>query len=160
LTLEEARPKILASLKEARAREEARRRALDFVAQVKSAGGDFEKAARASGMVAKDLKSVHPGGEIPQLGLQPAVTASLFRLKPGEVGAPVSIGPGVVVTQFLETSPGAVLPLEKVHERVAADLLRQARVDAAKKLLDAAGGSSDLATLAKRMKLEVKKTGP
>jgi peptidyl-prolyl cis-trans isomerase D len=160
LSLEEARPRVLAALKENRARDEARRRAAGFEAKLKTAGGDFQKAVRDSGLVAKDLKGVHPGDTIPGLGLQPAVTASLFGLKVGEVGAPISIPSGVVVVQFLETTPGTTLPLEKVHERVAADALRQTRLDAARKLLESAGGTADLAALAKKLKLEVKKTGP
>ena len=65
-----------------------------------------------------------------------------------------------MVLQFLEVTPGAPLPLEKVRDRVAADVLRQMRVEAARKLIDAAGGGADLAVTAKRLKIPVKKTGP
>ena len=47
-----------------------------------------------------------------------------------------------------------------MRERVAADVLKQMRVEAARKLLDAAGGGADLAAMAKRLKIQVKKTGP
>jgi len=160
LTLEEARPQILSSLKEARARDEAQRRAADFSAKLKSSGGDFVKAARDSALVPKEFKGIHPGEPFPELGMQPAVTAGLFALKAGESGNPVTLGTGVVVLQFLEVTPGAALPLEKVRERVAADVLKQMRVEAARKLLDAAGGGADLAAMAKRLKIQVKKTGP
>ncbi|MCI0567927.1 MAG: peptidylprolyl isomerase [Acidobacteria bacterium] len=160
LTLEEARPQILASLKEARSRDEAQRRASEFAAKLKSAGDDFAKAARDSAVVPKEFKGVHPGEPFPDLGLQPAVTAGLFALKIGDAGTPVTVGTGVVVVQFLEVTPGAALPLEKVRDRVAADALRQMRVEAARRILDTAGGGSDLAAVAKRLKLEVKKTGP
>ncbi|MCI0410418.1 MAG: peptidylprolyl isomerase, partial [Acidobacteria bacterium] len=160
LTLEEARPQILASLKEARSRDEAQRRASEFAAKLKSAGDDFAKAARDSAVVPKEFKGVHPVEPFPDLGLQPAVTAGLFALKIGDAGTPVTVGTGVVVVQFLEVTPGAALPLEKVRDRVAADALRQMRVEAARRILDTAGGGSDLAAVAKRLKLEVKKTGP
>jgi peptidyl-prolyl cis-trans isomerase D len=160
LTLEEARPQILASLKEARARDEAQRRASEFSAKLKSAGGDFAKAARDSALVPKEFKGIHPGEPFPDLGLQPAVTAGLFALKIGESGSPVTVGTGVVVVQFSEVTPGAALPLEKVRDRVAADVLRQMRVEAARRILDAAGGGLDLSAAAKRLKIEVKKTGP
>ena len=160
LTLEEARPQILSSMKEARARDEAQRRAADFSAKLKSAGGDFAKAARDSALVPKEFKGVHPGEPLPDLGLQPAVTTSLFALKPGESGSPVAVGTGVVVVQFTEVTPGATLPLEKVRDRVASDVLRQMRVEAARKMLEAAGGASDFAAVAKRLKIEMKKTGP
>jgi parvulin-like peptidyl-prolyl isomerase len=160
LTLEEARPQILASLKEARARDEAQRRASEFSAKLKSAGGDFAKTARDSALVPKDFKGIHPGEPFPDLGMQPAVTAGLFALKVGETGSPVTVGTGVVVVQFSEVTPGAALPLDKVRDRVAADVLRQMRVEAARRILDAAGGGSDLSATAKRLKVEVKQTGP
>jgi peptidyl-prolyl cis-trans isomerase D len=160
LSLEEARPKVLAGLKEGRARAEARRRADDFEAKLKTMGGDFEKALREAGLVAKELKAVHPGDSLPDLGLQPAVVSSLFGLKVGEVGSPVTLSRGVVVVQFLETSPGTLLPLDKVQDRVSADLMRQMRADAAQKLLNSSGGTSDLAALAKKLKVDLKKSGP
>jgi len=160
LTLEEARPQIVASLKEARARDEAQRRAAEFSTKLKAAGVDFAKAAGDSAVVPKEFKGIHPGDSFADLGLQPALTAGLFALKPGEAGNPVPVGAGVVVVQFSESTPGAALPLDKVRERVAADVLRQMRVDAARKMFDAAGGGSDLALTAKRLKIELKKTGP
>jgi peptidyl-prolyl cis-trans isomerase D len=160
LTLEEARPQILASLKEVKARDEAQRRASEFSSKLKSAGGDFAKIARDSGLVPKEFRGVHAGEPIPDLGLQPSATASLFALKVGEAGNPVMTGSGVVVVQFLEVSPGTALPLDKVRDRVAADALRQMQAEAARKILAAAGGTSDLAAAAKRLKTELKTTGP
>ena len=160
LSLDEARPQVLAALQAARARDEANRRAADLAGKVKSAGGDLAKAARDGSLAVKEFQGVHPGEPMADLGVQPVVASVLFSLKSGETSAPIPVSSGVVVVQFLSTTPPAALPFDKVRDRVAADALRQDRLSAASKMLAAAGGSASLEATAKRLKTEVKKTGP
>lgn len=160
MTLEEARPQILASLKADRARAEARRRALDFAGRVGGAGGEFAKVAGELKLAVREFQGLHRGEEFPGLGQQPSLDAQLFSLKTGAVGDPVPVAQGDVVLQFLSSTPGAPLPLAKVKERVVRDLERQARLLAAQRLIASAGGTSDLAATAKKLKVEVKNEGP
>jgi peptidyl-prolyl cis-trans isomerase D len=160
MTLEEARPLILASLKASRAREEVQRLAQDFTAKVRGAGGDFAKAAASAGLKVRDFQGLHKGEEFPGLGAQPALERQLFDLKNGEVGDPVMVSSGVAVLQFLSATPGGPLPFQKVKERIGRDLARETRVEAARKLIAAAGGTADLAATAKKLKVELKSAGP
>ncbi len=160
MTLEEARPQILASLKADRAREEARRRAREFATQAGAAGADFAKLAAQAGVSPREIQALHPGEEFPGLGRQPALEASLFSLKPGTVSDPVSLASGEAVLQFLSSTPGGPLPLQKVRDRVVQELQNQARLQAARKMIEAAGGETDLAATAKKLKVELKNEGP
>ena len=159
LALEEARPQVLASLKETRARAEVQRRASEFASAVKSAGGDFPKAAREAGVVPKEFSAFHAGETLGDLGPQPAVAPALFALKPGEISTPLPVTAGLVVLQYREATAGAPLPLEKVLDRVSADSSRALRLEAAARMLAAAGGTPDLAATAKKLKVERKQTG-
>jgi peptidyl-prolyl cis-trans isomerase D len=159
-TLEEARPQILAALKMDRARAEVEREAQDFASRAGAAGADFGKVASGTGRSVRDFQAVHKGEDIPGLGQQPALESLLFSLKPGAIGGPVSVTSGEVVVQFLSSVPGGPLPLQKVKDRVVRDLTRQGRIEQARKMIAAAGGSADLAATAKKLKVELKNEGP
>jgi peptidyl-prolyl cis-trans isomerase D len=159
IPLEQARSQIVASLKEARARDEAQRRAADFSARVQTAGGDFDKAAREAGITPKEFTGVHAGEALGDLGVQMAVSSTLFALKPQEVSPPVGVPTGVVVLQYRASTPSSPLPLEKVRDRVSRDATGQLRLEAARKLIEASGGSADLSSLAKKLKTDLKNTG-
>jgi peptidyl-prolyl cis-trans isomerase D len=154
MSLAEARPQILASLKRERARSEAQQRAQELAAKLKDAGGDFAKAA--AGLPVREFRDFHQGDEFPSLGRQPALEARLFALQPGAAGEAVSLSMGEAVVQFLAATPGSPLPLAKVKERVRTDLLKQGRLGAASRIIATAGGSSDLASTAKRLKVDLK----
>ncbi|HEU5180765.1 MAG TPA: peptidyl-prolyl cis-trans isomerase [Candidatus Polarisedimenticolia bacterium] len=154
LTLEEARPQILEALKQGRVAAEAQRRAEGFSAALSS--GDFGKAASSAGAEPRDFKALHAGEPFPELGPQPALSAALFALKPGESSAPTRTSLGIAVVQYLEAAPPAPLPLASVRDRVREDIQRSARVESARKL---AGGGGDLAALAKKLKVQIKNTG-
>ena len=160
MTLGEARPQILASLKTDRARTEARRRALEFASRVSGAGGDFAKAAGEMGLTTREFQGLHRGEEFPGLGQQPALEAQLFSMKVGAVGDPVPVASGEVVIQFLSSTPGGPLPLAKVKDRAGRDLTRQTRLISAQKLIASSGGTADLAATAKKLKVELKNEGP
>ncbi len=160
MSLEEARPQILASLKNERARAEARRQALEFASRAGGAEGNFAKAAGEMGLEIKELQALHRGEEFPGLGQQPALEARFFSMKSGTVSGPVPVGSGEVVMQFLSSTPSEPLPLEKVKERVSRDLERQERLLSAQKMIASAGGTSDLAATAKKLKVEIKTEGP
>ena len=156
MSLAEARPQVLASLKRERAGPEAQRRAQEFAARLREAGGDFAKAASAAGLPVRDFRDFHRGDEFPSLGRQPALEAQIFSLKPGAAGEAVSVAQGEAVVQFLSATPGGPLPLAKVKERVRTDLTKQGRLAAASRMIVAAGGGADLASTAKRLKIELK----
>lgn len=160
MTLEEARPQILASLKTERARTEARRRALEFASRAGQPQGDFAKAAGEMGLTLHEFQGLHRGEEFPGLGQQPALEAQLFSMKGGTVGDPVPVASGEVVIQFLSSTAGGPLPLAKVKDRVSRDLMQEARRLSAQRLIASSGGTSDLAATAKRLKVELKNEGP
>ena len=64
------------------------------------------------------------------------------------------------MVQFLSAAPGGPLPLSQVKDRVIQALAGKARVEQARAMIAAAGGSGDLAATAKRLKVELKNEGP
>src|SRR5262249_50967470 len=125
LSLEEARPQVLAGLKNARARAESERLAGDFAAKAARPGTGFGRTAADSGSSSQSFEGVHSGEAIPGLGVQPEILNRLSAMKPGEVSAPLSVPTGEVVVQYLSATPSAPLPLEKIRERVRADALKE-----------------------------------
>jgi len=160
MALEEARPQILARLKAARAQAETRQRAEEFVRKLRKQGGDLEEAAKVTGVVVKTFAAVHPGEEVPGLGPQQALQERLFALKPGNVADPIPVSSGQAVLQFLSTAPSQPLPLEKVRDRVSRDLVQDSRIQSVSKMLATAGGTSDLPATARKLKMDLKNTGP
>ena len=160
LTLEEARPQILARLRSGRALSEARRRADDLASKSRSSGGGLEAGAKTTGMVAREFRGVHPGEEIGGLGREQAFVERLFSLKVGEVSDPIPVTSGLAVVQFTSTTPAAPIPLDKARERVTRDWVREAQTEAARRMLEAAGGASNLSATARHLKVELRSAGP
>jgi len=160
LTLEEARPQILARLRAGKAISEARRRADDLVSKSRSGGGGLEAGAKAGGMVSREFRGVHPGEEIAGLGREQGLGERLFSLKVGEVSEPIPLSSGLAVVQYTSATPTAPLALEKVRDRVTRDLLRETQTEAARRMLEAAGGTSNLPSTARQLKVELKSAGP
>jgi peptidyl-prolyl cis-trans isomerase D len=162
-SLDEARPKIEAKLKEEKARDLAFKKARDFADHAYSQR-DIEKAAKALNLdvagadtwVAKSdsLPGIEPTG--------PAIMGKLFDLKDKETSGVIEAPQGFMVAQVLAVQPPQVIPFENVKNKVGEQYkTEQGRMLAKEKgaqLLEGARKEKSLDSAAKEMGLQVDKT--
>ena len=99
-TLDEVRDRVVSDLKQEKATQLARSDADDLVKRVKS-GEKFEAAAKALGFEAKTSDPISRAGSISGVATG-AQLAAAFRLKSGEVAAPLSLGANWLVYRIAE----------------------------------------------------------
>ena len=99
-TLDEVRDRVVSDLKQEKATQLARSDAEDLVKRVKS-GEKFEAAGRALGFEAKTSDSISRAGSISGVATG-AQLAPAFRLKAGDVAAPLSLGANWLVYRVAE----------------------------------------------------------
>ncbi len=124
--------------------------------------GQPEKVAAQFGMQVVHAEAVKPGGNIPEMGVNPDFDQAISGLKKGEISQAVNVGQNKVaiaqVTDIVPAHPAAFEEVKgQVHDALVNTKLAQVVQDKAKKLADeikANGG--DLAKAAKTMGLEVK----
>ncbi len=67
-----------------------------------AAKGNFAAAAKAAGVVVKNTELVPRGTALPDIGVSATVDDAIFKLKAGEVSAPVATDNAVVVARVVE----------------------------------------------------------
>lgn len=124
-TLQEVRDKIVDALKQEKSNQLAKAKADDLAKRAK-AGEKFAAAAKALGLDAKTSDPFARSGSIPSVGSGKQLS-SAFALKPGDVGAPVSIGPNWVVYQVDDKTEPNPDDFEKQKKTLTDNLLQQKR---------------------------------
>jgi peptidyl-prolyl cis-trans isomerase D len=71
-------------------------------ATVSAARGNFAAAAKAAGVDVKNTELVPRGTALPDIGVSAAVDDAIFKLKAGEISAPVATDSAVVVARVVE----------------------------------------------------------
>jgi peptidyl-prolyl cis-trans isomerase D len=124
-TLEEVRDRVTSDLKKEQSVAQARSKA-DELARRAKAGEKFDDAAKALGLDAKTSDSISRDGSISgaasgkQLG--PA-----FNLKPGDVGAPLSLGQNWLVYRLAEKVEADPANFEAQKKQLTEELLQSKR---------------------------------
>lgn len=150
---------------DAAAQKAAETKAAQIAAQARAAGADFAALARAN---SEDLGSKAVGGDLGWInkGTFPgAFEDAMFKLKVGEVSAPVKDESGWHVILVREVKAGQVQPFEAVRETLLREETETGRErafnDFSAKLVDMVyKNPTSLAEPAKAMNLAVMKTGP
>lgn len=124
-----------------------------------------EKVAADLGMQLVRADGVEPGKPLPEVGSNPDFDQSIATLKPGEVSQPVALGASkLALAELVDIIPARPATLDEVKGQIrtflsARNLANQMR-ERAKKLVDDATASGDLAKAAKAMGLEMKTSEP
>jgi len=121
-TLAEVRDKVLADYQQDKSIELARAKADDFAKHIQ-AGEDFDKAAKALDLVAKNPDSFSRTGTVPDLGTAQQLSAA-FTMPVGQASAPVQIAGNWLVYKVVGHE--AVIPedLAKQSDQLREELLQ------------------------------------
>lgn len=124
----------------------------------------IEEIAKEFGLPVQELSPVAIGDSAGELGRAPEVLEALFRLRPGELSAPVRTNRGYIVATVKEIQPAHQGTLAEVRERVVGDYRREKAAELAKvraeELARHAQASGNLAQAAKTLGLEAKTSEP
>ncbi len=124
---EEVRDSIAATLRERQAERRADELVEKMAAAVRqSTRRPIEEIAAEVGLEVRETPPVGPGDPVGELGADPNLQNALFRLRPGELSAPIPIERGHVVVNVKEIFPAHPATLDEVREKVTQDL-RQIR---------------------------------
>jgi peptidyl-prolyl cis-trans isomerase D len=99
-SLEEARDRVIADLKQEKATEQAQAKANELEKRLK-AGEKLPTAAKALGLEGKTGEAIARGGSIAGVGSGKQLAAA-FQMKVGDVAAPLNLGAGWVVYRVVE----------------------------------------------------------
>jgi peptidyl-prolyl cis-trans isomerase D len=161
--LDEVREAVIQSLKEERARDIALQRAEAFIDESRALD-DLQKAAAAQGLEVKETGFFAADEAIPQLGRYSEINEIIFSLQPMEVSPALALGEARVVAQLMEIQDSRIPELAEVLEKVRKDwTAEQSRILARKQAeewLETARQEGTLAEVARRNKLEIRKTDP
>lgn len=161
--LDEVREAVIRSLKEERARDIALQRAEAFIDESRALD-DLQKAAAAQGLEVKETGFFAADEAIPQLGRYSEINEIIFSLQPMEVSPALALGEARVVAQLMEIQDSRIPELAEVLEKVRKDwTAEQSRILARKQAeewLETARQEGTLAEVARRNKLEIRKTDP
>jgi peptidyl-prolyl cis-trans isomerase D len=124
-SLEEVRDKIVGELKQQKATELARAKAEDLAKRAK-AGEKFDAAAKSLGLEAKTSDLFARGGSISGAVSGKQVSAA-FQLKPGDIGAPLTLGANWFVYRVAEKEEPNPADFEKQKKELTDQVLQTKR---------------------------------
>jgi peptidyl-prolyl cis-trans isomerase D len=116
-SIEEAKDKILETIKKEKTKGEASRKADDaFYTLFRSR--DLENYAREKGIPIKTTGFFKEGDDISEIGKDPSFQSSAFSLKIGEISPVVSIPPNFYILKLLDKRESHIPPMEEAKEEV------------------------------------------
>jgi len=124
-TLEEARERIVNELKQQKATELAKAKAEDLIKRVK-AGEKFDAAAKSLGLEAKTSDPIARDGSISGAASGRQLSAA-FQMKPGDVGAPLSLGTNWLVYRVADKQEPNPADFEKQKKDLSEKVLQSKR---------------------------------
>jgi len=124
-SLEEVRDKIVTELKQQKSTELARAKAEDLAKRVK-AGEKFDAAAKSLGLESKTSDLFARNGSISG-AVSGKQVAAAFQLKPGDVGAPLSLGANWFVYRVAEKQEPNPADFEKQKKELTEQVLQTKR---------------------------------
>lgn len=124
-TLEEVRDRVITDLKREKAAHMAKSKADELVQRVK-AGEKFDAAAKALGLDPKTSDSLARNGSVPGTASGNQLSEA-FHLKPGGVGAPLSLGPNWMVYYVAEKTEANPADFADQKKQLTEELLQSKR---------------------------------
>ncbi|MCL6481800.1 MAG: peptidyl-prolyl cis-trans isomerase [Firmicutes bacterium] len=163
-SFEEVRDSIAATLREQQSLRRTEELAEKLAAAVRqSTRRPIEEIAAELGLSVQEAGPIGPGEPVGALGSDANLQNAIFRLRPGELSAPVALERGhvvVTVTEILPAHPGT---LEEVRERVIAELRKLRAVSLARaraeELARRAQAGQPLSSAARALGLTAQTTG-
>ncbi len=120
--------------------------------------------AKKFNMTTGEAKLVEVNQPLPELGTSPALLDTIFRLRVGDLSAPIHTDRGYVVVSVKDIQPTHPATLAEVHDQVVNDYRHEKSVELAKtraaELAKRAKSGENFAAVAKSLGFEVKTTDP
>jgi peptidyl-prolyl cis-trans isomerase D len=120
-TLDEVKSRVREDLQKKKAVEAAREKATSVAAQFKA--GDFNAAAKAAGVEAKNTDLVVRGAAYPDVGINAAIDAAAFALPEGGVSDAIVTDTGAVIVKVLEKKRPTADEIKTGRDAVKNELL-------------------------------------
>ena len=160
-SLEEVRASILTALQGEKADQTAEQQSQQIAEEIRRAGRpSLDDLAKKFNLIVGDPAPIEAGQTVPDVGASPELADTVFRLRPGDVSAPIRTDRGFVVIAAKETLPTHPGTLAEVRERVMTDYRAERATALAKStaedLARRAKAANDLAGPAKALGLEAK----
>ncbi|MGE0593324.1 MAG: peptidyl-prolyl cis-trans isomerase [Vicinamibacterales bacterium] len=124
--LDEVRDRVREDLIRSRALELSRERANAVASTLRSAR-DFEAAARAAGLEARDTGLVTRESPLPDIGVSPEVDAAAFSLATGAVSEPIATPDGTLIVKVMERDEVTPDEFSAARDRFREELLNERR---------------------------------
>jgi peptidyl-prolyl cis-trans isomerase D len=161
--LEEVRASIVTTLQGDKAEQTADQQSQQLAEDIRRAGRpSLDDLAKKYNLIVGDPAPLEAGQTIPEIGNSPEIADTVFRLRPGDISAPIRTDRGYAVIAAKESLPAHPGTLAEVRERVVADYRTEQATMRAKSIAEdlahRAMTAKDLVAPAKALGLEAKMT--
>jgi len=124
----------------------------------------IDELAKKFNLVRGEAKLVEANQPLPELGNSPAVLDNVFRLRPGDLSAPLRTDRGYVILTVKDIQPAHAASLAEVRDRVLTDFRREKALELAKTRAEELGkrakSGENFAAAAKALGFDVKTSEP
>jgi peptidyl-prolyl cis-trans isomerase D len=164
-TFDEVKSTIQAQLQQQKAEQLAETLSAQIAEEIRRSGRvPIDELAKKFNLMTGEAKLVEANQPLPELGASPAVLDNVFRLRVGDLSAPLRTERGYVVLTVKDTQPTHPASLAEVHDRVLADYRHEKALELAKTRAEELGkrvkSGENFASAAKALGFEVKTSEP
>jgi peptidyl-prolyl cis-trans isomerase D len=159
--LDEVRASIQSALQGEKAEQTAEQQSQQLAEEIRRAGRpSLDDLAKKFNLILGEPAPIEAGQTLPDVGAAPEIADTLFRLRAGDVSAPIRTDRGFVVIAVKQTLPAHPGTLAEVRQRVMTDYRSERATALAKStaedLARRAKAANDVAAPAKALGLEAK----
>jgi peptidyl-prolyl cis-trans isomerase D len=160
-TFDEVKAAIQAQLQQQKAEQLGETLSAQIAEEIRRSGRiPIDELAKKFNLMTGQAKLVEANQPLPEAGNSPAVLDNVFRLRVGDLSAPLRTDRGYVVLTIKEIQPAHPASLGEVRDRVLADYRHEKAVDLAKTRAEELGkrvkSGENFASAAKALGFEVK----
>jgi peptidyl-prolyl cis-trans isomerase D len=164
-TFDEVKAAIQAQLQQQKAEQLGETLSAQIAEEIRRSGRiPIDELAKKFNLMTGEAKLVEANQPLPEAGNSPAVLDNVFRLRVGDLSAPLRTDRGYVVLTIKEIQPSHPASLGEVRDRVLADFRHEKAVDLAKTRAEELGkrvkSGENFASAAKALGFEVKTSDP
>jgi peptidyl-prolyl cis-trans isomerase D len=164
-TLDEVKGAIQAQLQQQKAEQLGETVSSQIAEEIRRSGRiPIDELAKKFNLTAGEAKLVEANQPLPELGNSPAILENVFRVRPGDLSAPLRTERGYVVLTVKDIQPTHPASLAEVHDRVLGDYRHEKALDLAKTRADELAkrvkAGENIASAAKALGFEMKTSEP
>src|SRR6266566_1387245 len=164
-TFDEVKAAIQTQLQQQKAEQLGETLSAQIAEEIRRSGRvPIDELAKKFNLVRGEAKLVEANQPLPELGNSPAVLDNVFRLRPGDLSAPLRTDRGYVILTVKDIQPAHAASLAEVRDRVLTDFRREKALELAKTRAEELGkrakSGENFAAAAKALGFDVKTSEP